>query len=446
MKLKILLLYLINLSYEYLIIPFKSSLSNIEDNLLPNQFMNKILYNDMTTNIKLGNPYQNLSFCLDFNSYFSYVLNPDLPQINSKEKYYKNKSSSYKEYSNESIVFGASSFEKGYNTSDIMKLNDETKEITLNFILVTNNNKKTNLNCSGSFGLGNDDIIKDFKEGNLIYLFKQNKLAENYIFTLIFNKNDNDGRVIFGKNIYENYSDNLYHSALLIPSIGHQFFWGWSYFTIYFNNFLTNLKTVYIRPDIGVIIMNYNLKNEIQSRFFSWLIIHKKCYENHFNHYYYFYCDEDVNLEFASLNFKRATNNVTFTLDYNDIIKVYNGKKYLLILFDTILPHGNIYVGLPLLKKYDFIFDKDKNTMGFYDFKIDYKDDDDKDDKIKDKEKKDDKKTYPKKENITNNKFYSLFFVMFLILVLFYSIFIFHRKNRRKNNMFNLKEFEYDKF
>ena len=57
MQLSLIFLYLINLSYEYVIIPFKSSLSNIEDNLTPSQFMNKMLYNDITTNIKIGNPY-----------------------------------------------------------------------------------------------------------------------------------------------------------------------------------------------------------------------------------------------------------------------------------------------------------------------------------------------------------------------------------------------------
>ena len=176
MQLSLIFLYLINLSYEYIIIPFKSSLSNIEDNLTPSQFMNKMLYNDITTNIKIGNPYQNLNFFLDFTSYHSYVLDSNLPEIKSKEKYNKNKSSSYNQYNkeNETILFEKTLFQNGNNSTDILKLNDKTEEFPLNFVLVTKINKETNLNYSGIFGLGVIDNGKpQFKESGFIHSLKK---------------------------------------------------------------------------------------------------------------------------------------------------------------------------------------------------------------------------------------------------------------------------------
>ena len=109
MKLNILFLILIEISYEYIVIPFNSSLSNIEDNLSPTQFAKKMLNNFMTTNIKIGTPNQNLNFFIDFHSYHSYILDLNLTNANiiNKDKYDKNKSSSYLQYNkeNETIFF-----------------------------------------------------------------------------------------------------------------------------------------------------------------------------------------------------------------------------------------------------------------------------------------------------------------------------------------------------
>ena len=73
MKFKITFLILINFSIEYITIPFTSSLTNIENNLSPTEFMLRMFSNELTTKIKIGTPNQNLNFYLDFNSYITYI-------------------------------------------------------------------------------------------------------------------------------------------------------------------------------------------------------------------------------------------------------------------------------------------------------------------------------------------------------------------------------------
>ena len=457
----IILLVLINFSIEYVTIPFTSTLSNIKDNLSPNEFMLNMYSNDLITKIKIGTPYQELNLFLDFDSYLTYFLNPNLNNIKSTEIYNNSKSSTYIDYNKETLFFDTSSFEHGKNSSDILKLNNKINNIVLRFILVTKSNLETKLNYAGSFGLGaidNGEI--NFKQNSLIYQFKKYNLTDNYMFTLIFNKNNNDGKIIFGKNIYEKYSDDLFQfSNIIFTKKPFKFIWGWDNFKIYYNNYLSNIETVIIQPDIGVCLSSTHLRNEFYNRFFDKLIQENKCFEGIINNFYFFYCNEDINLDFVYLYFTNP-NNIKFKLDYNDLIKVYNGKKYLLILFNQFYSSKKIYIGLPLLKKYDFIFDQDKKIMGFYNFKIDNKDDniddkkkkDDNDEYIDDEDnkeidnKKNEKKIYPGYEDKVHNKLYLVFLLLFLILIILYCIFISYRRNRRKKNKFYRKEFEYEEF
>ena len=381
MKLNILFLILIEISYEYIVIPFNSSLSNIEDNLSPTQFAKKMLNNFMTTNIKIGTPNQNLNFFIDFHSYHSYILDLNLTNANiiNKDKYDKNKSSSYLQYNkeNETIFFQKCSFERGYNSSDIFQLTEESKKFPLHFILVTDPNFHTNINFTGSIGLGIlDNGTPKFQKNNILHLLKRNNIIDRYILILKFNKKNNNGNIIIGKNIYEQYPNDSFRFAHAKIQSVFNAIWSWNYFNVYYNGKYLDIASVYLRPEIGVAIMAYNYRTKLFNIFFELKIREGKCFEECFdNNYYFFYCNEDVSLEFIHFDFKRSNGNITFTLDYNDLTKVYNGKRYLLILFNKLISTTSFFVGLPLLKKYDFMFQQDTKIMGFYNFKIDSEDD-----------------------------------------------------------------------
>ena len=197
-------------------------------------------------------------------------------------------------------------------------------------------------------------------------------------------------------------------------------------------------------------MIQHNLKDEI-SRNLKQSISRKKCYEDTIKIYNFFYCDEDVNLDFLNFNLTNA-HNIRIKLNYKDLTKVYNGKRYILILFNNLFSSYELHIGLPLLKKYDLIFDQDKKIIGFYNFKIDYKDDyDDEDEKEKEKDdankKKEEKKIFPEDENKVNYKLYFVFLLVFLISVILYCFFTFYRQNKRKRrNRLHKKDFEYEIF
>jgi hypothetical protein len=183
------------------------------------------------------------------------------------------------------------------------------------------------------------------------------------------------------------------------------------------------------------------VKKELVTNFFGKKISENKCFEEKVNFYYsFFYCNEDVSLDNINFEFKRSNGNITFKLDYNDLTKVYNGKKYLLIIFDQLLSFYDIYIGLPLLKKYDFIFEQDKKIMGFYEFKVDFKEGEIDDDE---KSKKDDRKIVPGKKNYN---LYIIIVVFFSFLLILYFIFIMYRKSRRKKKGFFEEEVDYEEF
>ena len=62
------------LSHTYIIIPFTSEMSKIPNDLLPKDLMDKIIFNDLYTNINIGTPSQSLNFYINFNSYHTYIL------------------------------------------------------------------------------------------------------------------------------------------------------------------------------------------------------------------------------------------------------------------------------------------------------------------------------------------------------------------------------------
>ena len=73
-----------------IIIPFKSTLSDIPKNLSSLDFFISLISNELYTNIQLGTPSQSLDLLLDFNSYHTYIID-ESNSLNNKI-FYHNKS------------------------------------------------------------------------------------------------------------------------------------------------------------------------------------------------------------------------------------------------------------------------------------------------------------------------------------------------------------------
>ena len=81
----------------------------------------------------------------------------------------------------------------------------------------------------------------------------------------------------------------------------------------------------------------------------------------------YVYCDKNTNIKLLpSLNFFHKEFNFTFTLNYQDLFLEKDDKYCLLVIFNHIHAFQDWTLGKPFMTKYEFIFNTEKTTIGFY--------------------------------------------------------------------------------
>ena len=443
-------------SIQFISIPFKNDINSIPNDLYPQDLIKHLIQNEIYTEINIGQPNQKLTFFININSYHTYILK----ESNEEKKYiqyYSNQSSSFQKNENKRIDYTDNDFNSGYNVSDKITINEYFQNYNLNFILVSKINNLTKTNFVGSLGFGVTEMGQPCaKNAGLIYQLRLNNITDNLLFTLIFNRNDYNGKIIIGKNIYIKYIDEFFTSDYtIIDNIDYRHYWGWNYFIIKLNDTKFDVRNIVIKPELGLIIFPKEFYAKYKS-FFSNKIKDKKCYEGNFLKYYFFYCDYDVNFnDIPNLIFQnKRPNNITFQIETKDVIFNYGDKKYFLIVFDsTNESHDNIYLGYPFLKNYDLIFNLENRHLGFYNFKMNFDENEEKKEQEKEKKKKEDEKKEKEKEKEdkiipeqfrdNNSKKYLVISLFIIIIIILFFIFIQYRNSRRKKAIIMKEDFEY---
>ena len=378
-----------------------------------------VLYNLAFVNLSIGTPTQKVPFQLNINSQTFYV----------PTKYFNpNKSSTYESISQKEVSYPYSDVKSGYNSKDILKIDNIEKEI--NFILETKSNKENDL---GNIGL----LIPRIGQNNVYPFFDSLKKAEvinSYSFTLKYfnnisildsiynyaNLGEPIGQFIIGdephnyesnKNVY-NEDEFIKVNALNDFSGLH---WDFHFDSIYFqlkNN--TKIKipgytSAEINPDIGFIVSTSSYFNEINQAFFNnykEICKEKTMTINRF--FTYIECDknENFNMEsFPNLYFEHKGLETIFNLTYEDLfILDETSNKYIFLILKSRLADDWV-LGTIFLRKYQFTFNVDSKTIGYYKSMNTYKRDDididdyssDKTDK-KEKEEKEEKERQNEKE------------------------------------------------
>ena len=179
-------------------------------------------------------------------------------------------------------------------------------------------------------------------------------------------------------------------------------------------------KACYLNYNLGFIIGTQEYREYIKKNFFNELLDLNICSYDfvHFtgpnfieSRYYVISCDKykfKLN-DFKKQYYEAFPNLYLFIYDYNynfeltkeDLFTEVNDKLYFMIIFErTIFEHpelGNWNLGFPFLKKYEFVHNYEKETIGFY---IPYveeeekKEEADKNDKNNEKESEDTDKKY----------------------------------------------------
>ena len=238
----------------------------------------------------------------------------------------------------------------------------------------------------------------------------KNKI-ETQDWTIKFNE-QNKGQLIIGDlpHNYEKdtfkYSENNYTKCNTECIITFFQPWGIEMKEIYFNN-KANDKII-VNKNNNKFLLVYNFGFIIGSKSYMDLI-----YENYFqnlisenicileksnitkynNSHYFLKTEGDFFLfscqkekmdnhikDFPTLSFCHIKYEYIFELTYNDLFKEINGYYYFMVIFPNInLDNYDInekeewHLGIPFLRKYQFVFNFDYKTIGFYKFKnMDY--------------------------------------------------------------------------
>ena len=445
------LLFIFSLLYNFIynievIIPFISKISKISNNLSPIDFMRSLISNELYTNISIGTPPQNLQFTLDFNTYHTYII-----QEKSKkyERFNYNKSSTFK-FMGKKELFQYADFILGINSSDLITINENAKNINCTFLHVIKSTKETKVELPGVIGLSVVSNWEPFhEEAGIIYQLKKQNIINNYIYTIVFNNNDDfNGKIIIGKNIYENYTSDIFMKDYCLVTHQYAYFWGWNYLETYFNSEKLKIENIYLKPELGVIVVSNRMKDIIKQKFFEEKIKVGKCHEIS-SKFSFFYCEKDIKIDIGNFTFVSRKKQIQFYLDSNDLSLEYNNNIYFLMVFDSNISSLDAHFGYPFFKKFDVIFEQDSRNVGFYNFKINYQNDNnninnnkiEEDNRIKNEQINSQKEKYNNKINLI--KILSSISILLFIILSLYFIFYLYRRIKRKENEKIYKEFNY---
>ena len=316
-----------------------------------------ILNNGLYLNLSIGTPPQIIPFELDSNS-----------QTFSVSNYYfnKNASSTYEQDTSNEIYYASETVESGFDSNDIINI-DNSIHKKINFILGAKYpSKKRN-----QFGIVGLHIPKHIKQG--VYPFcaslKEAEIINSYTWTLKFFDNislsdlvnlkrDKDnllGELIIGDEPCNYEDDKFKYNESEFQKITPLSTNGYVDWEIEFNNIYlsfakneNNSIITYQGDKLAEIVINFSyilcpkvFFDFLKEKFFSQYITEKICLSKILDYSYsYIECEYDSNFRVAS---------------FPDICLVHKE-------FETTF---NL-LGTPFLRKYQFVFNNDLKTIGYY--------------------------------------------------------------------------------
>ena len=470
-------LLLIHEIYSIIVLPFQiSGLNKTEKNYSINSLINDIFYRDLFTIITIGTPPKEVLTLIrpDNKTIFLNKNDCERKKLDFLDKnlfIFKNKEFNYKEsssfqtistinldYNNDNYNFLVKDF---ISFSDISCLNNTfncQSKITFEKFSFIVERFYTNKLCA-RLGIG----YSKNSQLHIINQLKKKKEVNNYLMTLKF-MNNMEGKLIFGGYPHEYENNEIFDPNNLIKiytgSIGNVLI-PWS-LSFNFASLVIDEKEIIIQKyALCYLVFNFGLikgtekyKEYILNYYFQELIDKNICKMektdktifdrkassiNSNGIYSVFTCDKkdfknNYIYKFPTLKLIHQGFNYTFELNYKDLFMEINNKYYFLVIFPGDDSYQWIF-GIPFLQKYEFIFNYDEYTIGFYQNYLEIKE------KIeKRKEKKD--------NNYGNNKkslkiFFEICFCIILILLGYLIGKKIHERRKLKANELADDDYEY---
>jgi hypothetical protein len=342
-------------------IPFKTIENKIDKN---HTYLHSLRKNLEMAEINIGEPIQTIKLHIG-TSYYHFII------ANSKKKIkdiYSNSSSKTSSIiSNKKKFFSYNNYYNGYLCEDSLILqNEKGKKISYKnfpFFIAEYDNQN-----SGLIGL---NLIKERNSDdlNFIKILKEKKIISSLIFLIKFNKDKKNGELIIGDYPHK-YNKNYKENSLKFTKIEKNRYttnWQIQFDNIKYDN-ISSSQSLSKYADIVIEFGLIRAPNEYKDLVFKKLNISNNCNEIHDEFgSSYVYCDKNTNIKLLpSLNFFHKEFNFTFTLNYQDLFLEKDDKYCLLVIFNHIHGFQEWTLGKPFMTKYEFIFDTEKTTIGFY--------------------------------------------------------------------------------
>ena len=348
-----------------------------------------IFYNSIYVNLSIGTPPQIVPFSLNINSQTFSVSNFNFNRNHSSS--YESTSKGEDSYENEEVIYG-------FNSKDVLNINNNSKK-KINFILGSEYKNKKNI--LGIIGL----MIPKKIQYNVYSFFDSLRIGGfinscswtlkyfdniSLVDTIVYDSNNNKkniiGEFIFGDEPHnyerdkEKYNKTEFYKISPIP-FEEDLYWDIEFNSVYLsfkeNKISINTK-IYIQGDIKMaeIIPNNmfiygpnelfdSLKKNFFNEYFENNICREKKINNNFN--YYIECDYDNSFNiksFPDICMEHKGFETIFNLTYKDLF-IINNNKYIFLIFNQKFFSGWA-LGSIFLRKYQFVFNEDFKTIGFY--------------------------------------------------------------------------------
>ena len=330
----------------------------------------KLFENKIQTIIKIGTPEISIPLNIKTQQYTLSIVSSSTNIKEEKIPLFNEKNSKSlrlfyldpDDYLNEDFTYGCLGKETFYFGKENIKLEE------IKFLLAFG----LNVIESGVLGLGL--FYKNFKIrfANLIDQLKEKKIINEKVFYFNFFDNDN-GELIIGNFPYENKSlflekNNFESFSVYISDIKEQKY-NFLFDNVYFNNEEIESEIIGdIFIESGMIKVDNIYFKKIENSFFKKYVDMNICEKiKLFNGNFSFVCDNKVNIKkFGEIKLKIRKFN--FILEGKDVFYEFENKFYFLIYYGDY--NQNWIIGKPFFKKYIFVFEPDKKTIGIFKNKI----------------------------------------------------------------------------
>ena len=394
----IIIIFIFKKSYNYIILPFKTTNIPFEEsknNSNIENFLSQIDTNQLYTTLFFGKPSKKIDFYISMDQIsFSILSNNCLK--GSDSFYNPHLSETFKNETDYNMNYG--SINKACLAKDKCTFYNDlllSKNISFDefkFLFGKNASPKSeNIDSEslcGTIGLMRNTYNTFLTMNHFIYYLKENKMINSYAWGLFYFDKENSYNI--DKNIQSKYdgyliaglSNDSYLEIFKTENIftGYAYsslYWSFSFNKIFYNDstaefIIGNNTPVEFVIDLNYITCTRNYYESIKNYFFKKYLDEKICveetvYKTYEENNYMIICNSDFKKSLSSfpkIYFFSDRLSYIFNLDYNDVFKEYNNKIYFLIIFkqaiNTLWRVGKIF-----MKKYPFIFDYDQKTISF---------------------------------------------------------------------------------